>query len=266
MNKPKRISKRIGVLLLTVMTALVFFTYTPQVFSAEYVPFSAYGHVYDANRAPMPGVTVTFFNLEGQTFTSVVTDASGYYSEAGLWGAIDYRAQKNGWTFECTEPGVDYNGNLSNLDFVGSPVAYRVSGRVITASGQPVLQVTICFFDGRAQIPAQPANGTGKFSPAKTGDDGTWAKDGLSESVTVMPYKAGWTFSSRYVLVGSPSSVVNFTGTKNAQIASAVMLVPEKKPAAAVKQPAAVSPGQKTGPTPTKRVWRPVKGKETKTK
>ncbi|MGE5372740.1 MAG: carboxypeptidase-like regulatory domain-containing protein [Solirubrobacterales bacterium] len=266
MGRPKR-AKLWALVTIAAMTAFLFLPFTPQVSaqSAEWIKSGASGITYDAEGKAIPGVTVYFWSPEAGKF-AVVSDSNGYYRIDGLWGYIDYRAEKAGWTFECTEPTVDSVGNMSNLNFIGTPVQYRLSGRVTTASGQPIPDVTICFFDGQTPIPANPAAAPAKFTPVKTDKEGKWAKEGLSGSVTVMPFKTDWTFSARYMLARKESVVMNFIGTRNASGIPAVQTAPEKKPETTVKPAPAPQPQAKKKPAPKKRVFRPIKGKQNVTK
>ena len=170
----------------------------------------ASGRITDKKGRPLQDVTIFFDNDN----SSVLTDKNGYWSKHGVSCEYSNTIEITPYhTYIDFEPkNFILNGSYTNINFVGTPDynyykdpnSYVISGRVTTQTGQGVPGVSLTFSDGSEDV--------------VTDSFGNWLKEGLVDTVTVKPYKPNWTFISPYMLVGSPSSMVNFVATPDSSI------------------------------------------------
>lgn len=157
-------------------------------------PYAVSGRVTDGLGNGVQGVTISFTG----GFGSVVTDASGNWSQSGLTAAATVTPSKQGWTFSPSSKSV--SGAASDVSFSGT---YTVSGRVTNSSGGAGVPDVLLTFN----------NGMGT---ATTASDGSWTKSGLSGTSTATPSKSGWGFAPPTASIGGPATNVNFTATYQA--------------------------------------------------
>lgn len=155
--------------------------------------YSVSGRVCDSLGNPIKLVMIQASGHYG----IAMTDADGVWTWGGLSGTVTFTAEADGWTFSPSSHVVD--GAASDVDFVGSPTTYSVSGRVCDNLGNPI-KGAIIDISGRPGLTATAA-------------DGTWSSGGLSGMVTVTPIANGWTFSPTSRVVDRAASDVDFAGT-----------------------------------------------------
>jgi FtsP/CotA-like multicopper oxidase with cupredoxin domain len=152
---------------------------------------------------PIAGVTMT---LTGAANATTTTDAAGNYSFTGLAnGAYTVTPSLAGYTFSPVNRAVTISGaSVPGQNFIGTPIAYSISGTLATAGGAPIAGVTMTL--------AGAANATTTTNAA-----GTYSFTGLANGLyTVTPSLAGYTFSpvNRAVTIsGASVPGQNFTGT-----------------------------------------------------
>ncbi|MFN3929222.1 MAG: carboxypeptidase regulatory-like domain-containing protein, partial [Thermoflexus sp.] len=141
-------------------------------------------------------------------------DTPGYAGDVAVVGSYAYVA--------------DGEGGLVILRFTGGPT-YRISGRVVDPSGNPIPGVTISDNAGHTTT---------------TGSDGRYTLSGLAAGTyTVTPSKSGYTFfpASRTVTVPPDATGVDFTGAPGLSPTPSGSLTLIASPVVAVLQPVAAT-------------------------
>ena len=148
------------------------------------------------------GATVTLSGAAGQT---VMTDASGVYTIAGLVpGSYTVTPTKVGYTFGPASAPVTVSGaNVSGIDFTAAPVfTYSISGTLSPVAAGAGATVTL-------------SGAVGRTVTADT--EGSFTFTGLTNgSYTVTPAKAGYTFdpaSAPVTVSGANVGNVDFDAT-----------------------------------------------------
>lgn len=122
------------------------------------------GRVVDASGFPVADVRVhNGLSNTDPNYRFVYTDAEGYFSLAGVpSGSYTLGAAKAGWTFwrgNFANPVQVAGSPVAQLQFVGTPALYKVSGKV-TSDGSTALAGAIVTVNGIAE----PTNSNGDYA------------------------------------------------------------------------------------------------------
>lgn len=123
-------------------------TYGFTAVSAE--TFVIAGSVMAADGTPVPGVSIA---VGGR---AVLTDGNGSYQVLGLEsGSYTVTPSRALWTFEPISRQITLGpDDATNVNFIGTPVTFQVSGRVVDRDGAGAGDVTITWDTGSVQTDA----------------------------------------------------------------------------------------------------------------
>lgn len=161
--------------------------------SPKVITYSVSGRVTDKVGNPIGGALITFSGFAG----GIVTKPDGTWSKSGLSGSVTITASHDDWVLSPSPCIVD--GPRSDVDFVGSPITYSVSGRVYDTLGNPIRWAVIDA--GRY------------FGFAIPNSRGVWTLNGLLGTITLTVSATGYTFSPSSRVVNGPASDVDFVGS-----------------------------------------------------
>jgi len=172
--------------------------------AAVNVTFSISGTVVSPHGVPVEGVTIT---LSGASTTTTVTDANGEYSFVDIGsGSYDITPSLAVVTFTPAVRTVSVAGSSVQVKRITANV-YAISGKVLTASGKPVPDVTVTLGGDGSALAVTDGNGKYVFPVLGNG------------TYTVMPAKTGYAFTpaSRTITVnGADKTGRNFTAITHA--------------------------------------------------
>ncbi len=176
-------------------------------FTGALATYSVSGYVRDASGAGVDDVTISF----GEARPAVTTNGSGYYSQSGFSGG--YYAvlpRRGGYTFAPVAKRLAIqNNDVSDVDFVGTPRTYIISGYVRAADGRGISGVTVSFSGARPDV--------------GTNDNGYYAQTGfMAGTYTVIPNRGDYDFnpSSRSVTINENDATADFTGAPQTYLIS----------------------------------------------
>ncbi len=118
--------------------------------------FALSGSVIDSAGAGIAGVLMTLTDAAGAVVSTTPTDGAGSYSIAGLAdGVYTITPSKAGFTFAPLSAGVTIAGaNVTVPNFVGTPVAFTISGQVTNKVGTPLGRVPMTLTDAAGSVVA----------------------------------------------------------------------------------------------------------------
>jgi hypothetical protein len=167
------------------------------------VSYSISGRVTDGSGSPLPDVKISV-NQGGTLILTATTNSKGDYTASGLTprGSYGLTPVKTGYLFTpMSSLFVDLNSNLTEVNFSGTLLTYKVSGRVTDGNNNGIQGVTI-------------SDGVGHT--ATTNSSGDYVLSGLPlGSYMLAPSKAGFSFtpSSKTVTITQADVTnQNFTG------------------------------------------------------
>jgi len=182
---------------------------------------------FSGNRAPVLNLVANATNVApgvAVQFSATASDPDGdalryawefgdktFSTDSGLTTVAKSWSAPGGYVVSCTVS--DMKGKTavrSIVVTVGSPLTFRVSGRV-TVSGQPLQGVRLYADNGLA-----PSDRNYRLYQTYTDSDGLYSVTGLSAgSYTVKPQQNAYSFSSNAtVVVGSNVADINFGATE----------------------------------------------------
>lgn len=154
------------------------------------------GTVTDGDDRGIEGIQISFSG----TYESAETDANGGWSKSGLTGEVTVTPLHDDWTFNPESRDVDCSND--SVDFTATAVPdpeFTGTGRV-TSNGD----------NGLADVEMQFSGG---FDSVTTSPTGYWTKFGLSNTVTVTPFKEGWVFDPESQVVSEGSTTADFSAS-----------------------------------------------------
>ena len=167
--------------------------------------YSLSGRVTDPSAAPLVGVNV---RLSGSVELDTTTDAAGNYAFTNLphGGSFTLTPSENGYTFQPPARAVgNLQGDQTGLDFTGTRVNYRISGKVKDASGAGLAGVKLTAAGATSSVEFTDAAGNYTFSVPAGG------------SYVVTPEREGFGFDPPGFVVNNIGADVTFDAVGTVQ-------------------------------------------------
>lgn len=144
-------------------------------YTEEEVPtYTIAGYITNTEGQPVSGVSVDI-NTNTGFVSNVVTNSAGYYEKAGLNnGSYIVYPIKQGYQFTAVTGNVFHtinNQNTKDKDFIASSSDYFVSGTVLDANGQPVVDVPIIVNSNTGFVSTVTTNSNGYFKQVAMPND-----------------------------------------------------------------------------------------------
>jgi len=171
-------------------------------------PFTVSGRVTIGNGIGIGAVTLTFAlnNGNGAVPAQVTTDANGAWSQTGFTSGASYRVTPSKPTYVFTPGSIEFDTGATAISFTAQR-PFRVSGRLLTASGAPLRQagatITFTSTSGSGLTPA----------PVQTNVNGVWSQTGFTPgtSYIAVPSVAGYALTPAHLEFSAASTELNFT-------------------------------------------------------
>lgn len=177
--------------------------------------YSLSGLVATADGTPVRGVAVA---LAGASTSSMVTGANGTYSFGGLAnGSYTVTPTLAGYAFTPTTKNATIGDDTPNVDFIGIPPTFSVSGRILNSTGTALPGVTVAMSGAGSATAISDASGNYTFAGLPSG------------SYIFTPAMAGYLFTplDQTIAVDNANvSQIDFTGaTPTFSLSGRVVLV-----------------------------------------